>query len=254
MNFEERFIFDGEDKGDIILNEHLVRYQFASRFVKDKKVLDVACGSGYGSRILALAGAEKVVGMDKNPEAVKKSKSLELANLIYKEGDAEKIDAGNGEFDVVVSFETVEHLHNQESYALELSRVISDDGLVLVSTPNKDVFGNKNPFHVKELAKVEFEALLKKFFPFVVCFEQENAVCSMLKLAGENSIAKTFVSSSGQALYFLAICSKKKISEEDFKGIGYGNASVKVFERMKNNPVLKLSDKIYPLIARFLKK
>jgi ubiquinone/menaquinone biosynthesis C-methylase UbiE len=254
MNFEERFVFNGQDNGDIILNEHLVRYQLASQFVKDKKVLDIACGSGYGSKILALAGASEVIGMDKDAAAVKAAQPLAVANLVYKEGDAEKIEAADKEFGVVVSFETVEHLHNQEAYVAELGRVVSDDGLVFVSTPNKEVFGNKNPFHIKELTKAEFEALLKKVFPFVVCFEQENAVCSLLKLAGENSIGATSISSSGQPLYFLAVCSKKEIAEKDFYGQGRASASAKVFNRIKNNPVLKLSDKIYPLIARFLKK
>jgi len=150
MSFQERFIFDGQDRGDVIANEHLVRYQFASKFVRNKKVLDIACGSGYGSAILAKAGAALVVGMDKDAEAVKIASAKDpLDNLIYKEGDATDIEARDAEFDVVVSFETIEHLQEQDKYAMELSRVVSDDGLVLVSTPNKQVFGGRNPFHVK---------------------------------------------------------------------------------------------------------
>jgi len=255
MSFQERFIFDGQDRGDVIANEHLVRYQFASKFVRNKKVLDIACGSGYGSAILAKAGAALVVGMDKDAEAVKIASAKDpLDNLIYKEGDATDIEARDAEFDVVVSFETIEHLQEQDKYAMELSRVVSDDGLVLVSTPNKQVFGGRNPFHVKELTKSEFEDVLKRVFPFVVCLEQENAVCSLLKSAGEDVLREVSVTSSGEPLYFLAVCSKRELTEKGFRGEGLASASVKAYERMRANPVLKVADKVYPLFAKLFKR
>lgn len=255
MSFQERFIFNNQENGDIIRNEHLVRYQFVSKFVKHKRVLDIACGSGYGSAILAEAGASEVMGMDKSAEAVKTAVSVySLNNLTYKEGDAENISASDKDFDVVVSLETVEHLSNQEKYIQELARVAKDEALVFISTPNKQVFGNKNPFHVKELTKSEFENLLKSAFPFVVVLEQANAVVSFLRASGDTTLKETHISSASEPLYFLAICSKREITEKDFAGEGISSLSVKVLERMKNNPVLKLSDKIYPLFAKLFKR
>jgi 2-polyprenyl-3-methyl-5-hydroxy-6-metoxy-1,4-benzoquinol methylase len=255
MSFQERFIFNNQENGDIIRNEHLVRYQFVSKFVKHQRVLDIACGSGYGSAILAQAGALQVIGMDKSAEAVKTaSAEYNLCNLTYKEGDAENISAPDKSFDVVVSLETVEHLSNQDKYIQELARVAKDEALVFISTPNKQVFGNQNPFHVKELTKSEFENLLKSAFPFVVILEQANAVVSFLKASGDTSLKETQITSASEPLYFLAICSKREIAEKDFAGEGLASLSVKVLERMKNNPVLKLSDKFYPLFAKFFRK
>lgn len=255
MSFAERFIFNSQENGDIIQSEHLVRYQFAAKFVKYKKVLDIACGSGYGSAILAESGASEVVGMDKSAAAVKAAaESQSLKNLIYKEGDATDIPVPDKEFDVVVSLETVEHLSNQEKYAQELARVAKDDALVFISTPNKQVFGNQNPFHVKELTKSEFENLLKSAFPFVVILEQANAVVSFLKAAGDTKIKETFLASASEPLYFLAVCSKREIAAKDFAGEGIGCLSVKVLERLKNNPVLRLSDKLYPLFSKLFRR
>jgi len=95
---------------------------------------------------------------------------------------------------------------------------------------------------------------LKRVFPFVVCLEQENAVCSLLKSAGEDVLREVSVTSSGEPLYFLAVCSKRELTEKGFRGEGLASASVKAYERMRANPVLKVADKVYPLFAKLFKR
>jgi len=257
MSFAERLILENNDSGDIIENEHLVRYQFASKFVNNKKVLDIACGSGYGTKILATAGASEAVGVDCDAETIHRNRALTCSgNLIYREGEAINIPAKDREFDVVVSFETIEHLSatDQDKFVFELARVISDDGLVFVSTPNLTVFGNKNPYHIKELTRSEFQEILKKYFPFAVILEPGNGIVSFIRPTGDQEIKSVKITSSSEPLYFVAVCSKREITENGFKGEGVGSVSVKAYNRLKNNPILRLSNKIYPLVKFFFKK
>ena len=258
---------ESDDGGDIIRNEHLVRYQMAAKFVNNKKVLDIACGSGYGTRILAQAGGSEVVGMDRDPEAIRRNMALPYSSLdnsgsnkenkavpcSYKVGSATDIPARDKEFDLAVSFETIEHLAaiDQDKFVSELARVVSDEGLVFISTPNREVFGNKNPYHINELNQKDFESILKKHFPFVKILEQGNGVVSFIKSKEDKEIRSAEITSVSAPLYFVAVCSKK---EDNNIYEGVGSVSVKALERLKNNPVMKLSDKIYPLIKFFFKK
>jgi ubiquinone/menaquinone biosynthesis C-methylase UbiE len=184
------------------------------------------------------------------------SQKSSLNNLIYKAGEATAIPAKDREFDVVVSFETIEHLPevDQDKFVSELARVISDDGLVFVSTPNLVISWNKNPYHIKELSLSEFKEVLKKYFPFVVILEQGNGIVSFVKPSGDQKIKSAEITSSSEPLYFVAICSRREITEDGYKGEGMGSVSVKALNRMKNNPIIKVSNKIYPLIKFFFKK
>ncbi len=257
MVFEERLILSKEDSGDIVRNEHLARYRFAAQFVRGKKVLDIACGSGYGSKLLAESGASEVVGFDCDAEmAAENQKNNSLKNLIYKEGNAVDIPAREREFDIAVSFETIEHLkdEDQEKFVLELKRTVSDEGLVLISTPNLVISNNKNPYHIKELNREDFENILKKYFPAVVVFEQGNGIASFIRNPNSNIIKESEIVSFSEPLYFLAVCSKREIPEIILKGEGMGSVSVAAYNRLKNNPVLKISNKIYPIIKKLFRK
>jgi 2-polyprenyl-3-methyl-5-hydroxy-6-metoxy-1,4-benzoquinol methylase len=208
MVFEERLILSKEDFGDIVRNEHLARYRFAAQFVGGKKVLDIACGSGYGSKFLAESGASEVVGFDCDAEIVAENqKNNSLKNLIYKEGSAIDIPVGEKEFDIAVSFETIEHLkaEDQEKFVSELKRAVSDEGLVLISTPNLVISNNKNPYHIKELDREDFESILKKYFSAVIVFEQGNGIASFVKNPISNIIKEAEIVSFSEPLYFLAV-------------------------------------------------
>jgi ubiquinone/menaquinone biosynthesis C-methylase UbiE len=162
---------DGQS-GDLPYLQHLARYDFAADYVRGKSVLDVASGTGYGSRLLAEAGAARVAGLDISSEAVcYATEHYRAGNLSFRVGDAEHIEVDSGTVDVVVSFETIEHLARPEQYLAEVSRVMTRDGLFLVSTPNRR-FASPwrplkepvNPFHVQEWLPEEFYSLLGSRF------------------------------------------------------------------------------------------
>lgn len=248
--FDERLNISDEIKQNIIYDEHLVRYEFAKRFVKGKKVLDIACGSGYGAKILAEAGAEEVIAIDINKEAVEAAKiNYGHNNIEFLEGSAEEIKLGDKSIDTIVSFETIEHLKNPEKYLSELKRVIKDSGLVFISTPNDAVFHTKNPFHFKEYNKNEFADLIKKYFKYYKIFDQANGIASYIKVDKQNEAGKIFIAENKNApLYFIAVCSNKEIIDLPKDNIVSVNPAA--LNNLYNNPGLKAVNKIYSLIIK----
>ena len=154
----------------------MARYDFASQFVKSKVVLDVACGSGYGSNHLTKKGAEEVVGGDVFYEAIKYGTThYRQKGSYFLCLDAQKLPFRDDSFDVIVSSETIEHLQECEDFLDECRRILRDDGLFFSSTPNKTVFSpySKKPIiheHVKEFYVEEFRYLLSKYFKEVIIY------------------------------------------------------------------------------------
>ena len=163
----ERFV-DGRDMGRELFLQHAGRYLFADSYVSGKVVLDVACGSGFGSEMLARK-AKEVTGVDISPEAVRYCQEhYQKANLRFKRMDCYALEFPDSSYDVVVSFETIEHLRDQTVFLGEIKRVLKPGGFLILSTPNRENFaiyakGRKNPFHVKELDKNELVRLLSSF-------------------------------------------------------------------------------------------
>jgi SAM-dependent methyltransferase len=152
-----------------IVYEHWHRYAWARSMVRDKDVLDCACGEGYGSHLLADA-ARSVVGVDVDPRAVEHARRRYSADhLSFEQADALKLPFEDDRFDVVVSFETLEHLAEHDELLAGFRRVLRPDGVLLLSSPDKrtysDLTGYDNEFHVRELYRDELEALLDRHFP-----------------------------------------------------------------------------------------
>jgi ubiquinone/menaquinone biosynthesis C-methylase UbiE len=150
--------------------EHLHRYAIAFDFIKGKNILDIASGEGYGSHLMSKIAAN-VSGVDIDNESVNNAnKKYKADNLIYIQGSATQIPFEDYEFDVVVSFETIEHLTDHETMISEIKRVLKKDGILIISTPDKKYYSDlrnfNNQFHVKELYKDEFQNLLKKYFHY----------------------------------------------------------------------------------------
>ena len=149
--------------------EHLHRYAYATQFAQNKRALDLACGEGYGSRLLART-AESVVGIDIDENAIRHAKNKYIrSNLQFKQGSITDIPIeGQSIFDVIVCFEAIEHIDDHEKLLKEVKRLLTPDGLFIVSTPNKWAYSDEpkyeNPFHVRELYLDEFTELLKKYF------------------------------------------------------------------------------------------
>ncbi|MFA6551250.1 MAG: class I SAM-dependent methyltransferase, partial [Patescibacteria group bacterium] len=169
-----------DTKNNIIYNEHLIRYELAKQFANGKKVLDIATGSGYGAKILAEAGASEVIAADIDKETLSQAaKNYFHQNVKYLNCGAEEIILEDKTIDLAVSLETIEHLPNQDLFLTELRRVLKDDGLAIISTPNKEVSKNKNPFHIKELNREEFLEILSKYFDKVYLLEQTNGIATV---------------------------------------------------------------------------
>ncbi len=157
--------------------EHLHRYAICIDFVKGKKVLDIASGEGYGSNLLANY-AQQVIGVDISQEAILHSSLLyKKENLTFKHGSILDIPFPDYSFDVVVSFETLEHILDHETTMSEFRRVLKPDGLLIISTPEKATYSDLsnyiNPFHEKELYEDEFKDLNMRFFQFTSFFYQK---------------------------------------------------------------------------------
>ncbi|WP_084544785.1 glycosyltransferase [Derxia gummosa] len=167
--------------------EHLHRYAVCSALVAGKRVLDIASGEGYGSALLSRTAAS-VCGVDIAGEAVLHARGRYGAsrpNLQFMQGSATAIPFPAAEFDVVVSFETLEHLAEQDEMLAEIRRVLKPGGLLVISTPDRATYaetdGGHNEFHVRELSEAEFGQLLGRHFPHVALHGQTLATVSWIQ-------------------------------------------------------------------------
>jgi SAM-dependent methyltransferase len=177
--------------------EHWHRYHFALPLVAGRDVLDIACGEGYGSALLARRAAS-VVGADVSFEAVEHARSRYAAipNLRFRQADCAALPFADASFDVVVSFETLEHVAAQEAFLDEVKRVLRPGGLVVLSCPNKaeytDRRGAINEFHVRELYRDELERLVAARFPHAAWHGQRPSFFSVVWPEGEAGDGEIF--------------------------------------------------------------
>lgn len=149
--------------------EHTARYSFAMPFVKDANVLDIACGTGYGLAFLK-RNAKSVTGVDVDAEAAREAlNECDSDKTRVLLGDGTNLPFNDESFDVITSFETLEHLHARSEFLAELKRVLKTNGVVVLSTPNanytKPINGKPtNPFHIFEYQPGELKAELEKHF------------------------------------------------------------------------------------------
>lgn len=201
--------------GRIIEAEHLARYAWAAQFAAGRRVLDAACGAGYGSRTLAAAGAAAVVGVDLDAEVIDAARNGG-SEPSFEVGDIRSLGFDDDEFDLIVSFETIEHVTEPERVLDEFRRVLRPDGLLVISTPNREVYAPGNPFHLRELAPNELGAELEQRFSEVTLFRQHTWVASAILddgsfSAGDNrtidgvSVRKATTNEPGLETYTLGL-------------------------------------------------
>ncbi|HEX4103151.1 MAG TPA: glycosyltransferase [Pseudonocardiaceae bacterium] len=172
-----------------VVYEHYHRYALAARFTNGARVLDLACGEGYGAALLA-AGARDVVAVDIDPRTVEHATANYRGdNLYFTIGsmiDPELL-TGVDRFDVITCFEALEHVEQQDTLIAVVRRLLAPGGLFLTSTPDVAVYshvhGNDNPFHVRELTEPEFRALLGGSFGHVAILRQNVAAGSLIASA-----------------------------------------------------------------------
>jgi 2-polyprenyl-3-methyl-5-hydroxy-6-metoxy-1,4-benzoquinol methylase len=202
-------------KGRIIYGEHVARYHAVLPLIAGRKVLDIACGSGYGTHLLS-SRAEHVTGVDISADAIQHAWGhFTAANVDYRLGSATQIPLDDASVDVVVSFETIEHIQGYRQFLAEVKRVLRPGGQLIVSTPNKDEFLPGNHFHVHEFRADEFRAVLAEHFAHQRWWLQDTWLYSALfdeetfeaeKILSVQT-AKTVAAPSSKALYFVAVCS-----------------------------------------------
>lgn len=203
---------------DELWNEHFSRYAFASTFAEARRVLDVGCGTGYGAAELAQT-ATSVEGIDSSAEAIEHARTrYPLPNLRFQVASAESLPFGEHSFDLVVSFEVIEHLPECRGMLGEARRVLAPEGVLLVSTPNKVYYTESrgttgaNPYHLHEFEFAEFVSVLKEFFPAVTILLQ-NRVSGFAfypyKTFPRPSVRiDTFGGSPAEAHFFIALCTQ----------------------------------------------
>ncbi|MSQ15672.1 MAG: class I SAM-dependent methyltransferase [Dehalococcoidia bacterium] len=148
--------------------EHMARYEFCRPYVGGKAVLDAACGTGYGASYLA-DFATRVVGVDVDHDAVRYATEVySKENSAYEVADCRHLPFASRSFDVVVAFEFLEHIQEQEQFLDEVTRVLAEEGVFMLSTPNEEPYNHlleePNPFHCSELSLEEFQELMGRHF------------------------------------------------------------------------------------------
>jgi ubiquinone/menaquinone biosynthesis C-methylase UbiE len=208
-------------QGTFIYGEHIVRYEAAKSLVKGKVVLDIACGSGYGSHLLS-NDAKKVYGVDVSSDAVEYAKKkFSNSNIEFMVGDAEKIPLPDNSVDIVITFETIEHIKDYRKFMSEIKRVLKEDGLAVISTPNDTEFSEGNHFHLHEFEHSELTTLISKYFKYQKEYFQGTWIYNALltetsfKDTWEDSMEtiQSAPKSTDKALYFYVLCSNRKITE-----------------------------------------
>ena len=207
--------------------EHLHRYAITMQLVKGKKVLDIACGEGYGTNLLAKS-ATHVTGIDIDTTTIEKArKKYNAPNLSFESGSLLQIPAKAESYDIVTCFETLEHVSDHPLAFTELKRVMVPGGILIISTPEKaeysDKVGYKNPFHQKELYGNEFKELVKRFFKFTFFCKQNCFAASLIQYELSHEVKNFFTGSYEhiepapfvEPLYWIALASDNELQTPD---------------------------------------
>jgi SAM-dependent methyltransferase len=149
---------------------HLVVYEWIAAQTAGRRVVDMACGEGYGSEVLSRT-ARSVVGVDANPEAHEHARLRYVAPHLRFERDL--VERFSEEADAVVFLQTIEHVQNPGEILEHFKSMLAPGGVAFVSTPNlltlapEGAEKSENPWHVKEYRAHEFRELCEAHFPHV---------------------------------------------------------------------------------------
>ncbi len=199
-----------------LLNEHMARYAFAARLAQGKRVLDAGCGAGYGSAELAKK-AHWVAGVDVAAEAVAFARThYALPNLEFAQASCEALPYPDASFDLVVSFELIEHMVKYREFLREARRVLAPGGQFIVSTPNRLYYTESrgadgaNPFHFHEFEIEELRSELAQVFPSVAMFVENHVAAVGFQPEAPDSSVEVRVeegdTAQADANFLLAVC------------------------------------------------
>jgi ubiquinone/menaquinone biosynthesis C-methylase UbiE len=208
---------------DDLWSEHVARYAFARRYVQGKRVLDAGCGTGYGSAELAQSAAA-VTGLDIAPDAIEYARaSYPLPGLRFIESSCAAVPFPADSFDLVIAFEVIEHLPDFRAFLDESARVLTREGLFIVSSPNKRYYAETraetgpNPFHEHEFEAEELVRELERVFPNVRLLLQNRVESFAFHPAVSFWPAEARIDGGGgnaeDAHFFIALCSRGQLPE-----------------------------------------
>jgi SAM-dependent methyltransferase len=188
---------------------HLARYQFACPYVVGKTVADIACGTGYGAELLITEGkAAKVIGVDIDKQAIAYATANHMpegAEFIKSSGD--KTDIADHTIDVVVSFETLEHVPCDEALLREFHRILKPGGILICSVPNNWPL-DQTPHHVRVYDRHSFESMLSRCFVSLQLYNQNSGSISDFNHGQPRGICKTDPQNESTAECYIALCMK----------------------------------------------
>lgn len=201
---------------DNLWNEHIARYAFASRLARSRRVLDMGCGSGYGTAELA-RHARRAAGVDISAEAVGFAREhFSSPNVGWIAASATALPLPDASFDLIVAFEVIEHLEDWRKLLSEARRLLAAGGQFVVSTPNKISYAETrggagpNPFHVHEFEFEEFHAVLREHFADVRMFLEDPTEGVLFQSLDTRGAAEVRIEKSAanpvSAHFFVAVC------------------------------------------------
>jgi SAM-dependent methyltransferase len=211
----ERFDPD-EEAGRLIEAEHVARYLWAAQAAAGRRVLDAGCGTAYGAKLLAQAGAAEVVGVDIAAGVLDAVAPEMPENVRLETGDLRHLQHPRDSFEMVVCFEVVEHFDDPFAVLDELVRVLHPAGALLISSPNRGVFPPGNPHHLHEFEPGELLAALRQRLRNVRLVRQHDYVLSCVleddwfaradgMLIEELDVHKLVAGRPGDEVYTLAV-------------------------------------------------
>lgn len=162
ININNNDRHDPNLKMDYLSIQHVERYMFACRMLRDEmRVLDVACGTGYGTNLIREKGCQ-VIGVDIDNQQINLNQAT-WSECQFRHGDVLQLPFEENSFDAVVSFETLEHVTDGDRFFSEIKRVLQPNGLLICSTPNIK-YTSHPAFHLKEYTPGEFWVLVARYF------------------------------------------------------------------------------------------
>lgn len=203
--------------------EHLSRYCYAAHFAPGKTILDLGCGAGYGTALLAEQGVS-AHGIDIAPDAVEFARQkYSSSKIAFSEASATSLPFPNESFDLITAFEVIEHLEHWDQMLAEARRLLRPGGIFLVSTPNKAYYtesrgkAGANPYHVHEFEYQEFADVLHRHFPAATVLLQNRvdafAFYEPASFAGPKAAVDATGSSDkpDDAYFFLGVCAVDRL-------------------------------------------
>jgi SAM-dependent methyltransferase len=197
-------------------NEHFARYALASRLSRRRRVLDLGCGTGYGTAQLALT-AQTAIGLDISADAIAFARSSYPApNLRWLRSSCTRLPLRDATFDLAVAFEVIEHLEDWPALLKEVRRILAPGGQFIVSTPNKSYYAETrshsgpNPFHAHEFEFEEFREALTAVFPHVSLFLEDHTEGILFRSVSARGTADVRMDGGEEppedSNFFIAVC------------------------------------------------